>query len=193
MPPSTAAFSDTMTIIIDPGHGMSNKRSGQYDPGACAGGAEEASIAMDWCNELRTILQSKGHRVIRTRIDSHDPCPVWRRDDIARSYKGDIMISLHCNSGGGSASGAEVFYRGSDDKSMAAKISAAVAGALSIRDRGAKTEKESQHASLAVLEFDKCWLLEIGFIDHIGDRTKMIDPAIRKRACEAIASVILSA
>lgn len=182
-----------MTIIIDPGHGMSNKRSGQYDPGACAGGAEEASIAMDWANELRSIIQAKGHRVIRTRIDGHDPCPVWRRDDIARSYKGDRMISIHCNSAGGSVSGTEVFYRGADDKAMAAKLSAAVAGVLSIRDRGAKTEKESQHASLAVMEFDKCWLLEIGFIDHAGDRAKMLDPTFRKRACEVIADVILSA
>lgn len=182
-----------MTIIIDPGHGMSNRRRGIYDPGACADGATEASIAMDWANELRAIIQSLGHRVVRTRVDSHDPAPVSRRDDIAYSYHGDRMISLHCNSGGGgSASGTEVFYRGADDREMAAKLSAAVAGALSIRDRGAKTEAESQHSSLAVMEFDKCWLLEIGFIDHAGDRAKMLDPDTRKRTCNVIADVLLA-
>jgi N-acetylmuramoyl-L-alanine amidase len=181
------------TVIVDPGHGMGNRERGVYDPGACAGGAQEASIAMDWANELRSILMAKSFKVIRTRRDAADPAPVSRRDDIATSYGGDIMISLHCNSGGGKASGAEVFYRGADDKEMAAKLSAAVARVLGIPDRGPKLEKDSQHKSLAVLEFDKCWLLEIGFIDHAGDRAKMLDPAIRKRACEAIASVILAA
>jgi N-acetylmuramoyl-L-alanine amidase len=181
------------TVIVDPGHGMGNRERGVYDPGACSGGAEEASIAMDWGNELRSQLMAKGFKVIRTRRDAKDPAPVSRRDDIAVSYGGDIMISLHCNSGGGKASGAEVFYRGADDKTMAAKLSAAVAEVLGIRDRGAKTEKECQHKSLAVLEFDKCWLIEIGFIDHAGDRAKMLDPTIRKAGCAAIVDVILSA
>ena len=103
------------------------------------------------------------------------------------------MISLHCNSGGGKASGTEVFYRGANDKALAAKLSAAVASALGIRNRGAKTEKESQHKSLAVLEFDKCWLLEIGFIDHDGDRAKMLDPVMREKVCNVIADVITGA
>ena len=82
------------TIIIDPGHGMSNRKSGVYDSGAVSNGITEAAIAMDWANELRSILISRKHKVVRTRVDAKDPCPVWRRDDIARSYKGDIMISL---------------------------------------------------------------------------------------------------
>lgn len=179
------------TIILDPGHGMSNRKRGQYDPGACAGGATEAAIVMDWANELRSILTAKKYRVIRTRIDANDPAPVSRRDDIAVSYGGDCMLSIHCNSGGGKATGTEVFYRGADDKEMAAKLSATVAKVLDVKDRGAKTEKESQHTSLAVLEFDKCWLLEIGFIDHDGDRSKMLDPKIRKSACIAIANILI--
>lgn len=180
------------TIILDPGHGMSNRRRGQYDPGACSGGATEAAIAMDWANELRRILRARKHRVIRTRVDAKDPAPVSRRDDIAVSYGGDLMLSIHCNSSGANASGTEVFYRGTDDREMARKLSAAVSEVLGIRDRGAKTESQSQHSALAVMEFDKCWLLEIGFIDHAGDRAKMLDPLLRKKACEAIADVLLS-
>ena len=181
----------TMIIILDPGHGMSNRSRGVYDPGAEAAGNTEAAIAMDWANELRAILIARKHKVVRTRVDAKDPCPVSRRDDIAVSYGGDLMLSIHCNSGGGKASGTEVFYRGSDDKAMAAKLSATVSSVLGIKNRGAKTEKESQHPALAVMEFDKCWLLELGFIDHAGDRTKMLDPALRRKACEAIADVII--
>lgn len=180
-------------VIVDPGHGMSNRERGVYDPGACSGGEQEASIAMEWGNELRSQLMAKGVKVIRTRRDAKDPAPVSRRDDIAVSYGGDIMISLHCNSGGGKASGAEVFYRGADDNAMAAKLSAAVASVLGIRDRGAKTEKECQHKSLAVMEFDKCWLIELGFIDNAGDRAKLLDPVLRAAGCKAIVDVILAA
>ncbi len=179
-----------MTIILDPGHGMGNRKRGVYDPGACFGNISEAAIAMEWANELRAILKDRKQTVVRTRVDAKDPCPVSRRDDIATSYGGDIMISIHCNSGGGT--GAEVFYRGADDRAMAEKLSTVVSATLGIKNRGSKTESESQHASLAVMEFDKCWLIELGFIDNSDDRAKMLEPALRNAACMAIADVILS-
>jgi N-acetylmuramoyl-L-alanine amidase len=179
-------------IIIDPGHGMSNRKSGVYDTGATAAGHTEAAIALDWANELRGIIRAAGHKVVRTRIDEKDPCPVSRRDDIARAYGGDVMISLHCNAANGTASGVETFYRGSDDRKMAAKLTAAVCGVLVLPNRGPKTEQASQHASLAVMEFDKCWLVELGFIDNPKDRAKLLDPELRRKGCQAIADVILA-
>jgi len=181
------------TIIIDPGHGMSNRKPGVYDPGACSAGYTEAGIVMDWANELREVLKQRGAIVIRTRINAKEPCPVSRRDDIAREYHGDRMISLHCNAANGSASGTETFYRGADDLDIAKKLTAAVCGALGTKNRGPKTESQSQHSSLAVLEFDKCWLLELGFIDNHEDRAKMLDPELRRKACEALATVLLAA
>lgn len=181
-----------LTIILDAGHGMSNRKPGVYDPGACSAGQSEAAIVMEWANELRSILLDRGAAVVRTRRDAKDPCPVSRRDDIARAYGGDMMISLHCNAATGTASGTEAFYRGADDRQMAAKLTAAVCSALGTPNRGPKTEHASQHASLAVMEFDKCWLIEIGFIDHHGDRTKMLHPVLRRKACQALADVILA-
>ncbi len=178
------------TLIIDPGHGMSNRQRGKYDPGACAGGHSEAAIVMDWANELRGILKERGHRVIRTRVDDKDPCPVSRRDDIATSYGGDIMISLHCNAANGRASGTETFYRGADDRELAKRLTDALCAVLGTPNRGPKTEHDSQHASLAVMEFPKCWLIELGFIDHLGDRAKLLDPAMRRKACVAIADLV---
>ena len=179
-----------MTIIIDPGHGMSNRRSGSYDPGACSGNYTEAAIVMDWANTLREILKERGHRVVRTRVDAKDPAPVSRRDDIARAYGGDKMISLHCNAANGTASGIETFYRGEDDKAMAKDLTDALCAVMGLPNRGPKNEHESQHSSLAVMEFGKCWLIELGFIDNPVDRAKLLDPALRKKACEAIADVI---
>lgn len=182
-----------MKIIIDPGHGMSNRERGKFDPGAVSGGLQESTIAMQWANELRGVLLVSGHEVVRTRVDEKDPCPVSRRDDIAVSYGGKRMISLHCNAANGKASGTETFFRGEDDRKMAEDLTAAVCEILGTKNRGAKTEKESQHSSLAVMEFDKCWLLEIGFIDNPEDRRKMTDPTLRLQACRAIAEVITRA
>lgn len=179
-----------LSICMDPGHGMGNKRRGVYDTGAVSGGVEEATIAMTWVNELRARLQKDGHRVIRTRVDAKDPCPVWRRDDIAVSYGCDIMLSFHCNAANGKASGTEVFYRGADDREMARKLSAAVSSGLGLKDRGAKTEAQSQHSALAVLEFDKCWLIELGFIDNPIDRAQMLDKELMIETCRAIAGIL---
>lgn len=178
------------TIIIDPGHGMSNRKPGVYDPGACAAHHSEAAIVMEWANELRAALKERGAKVIRTRVDEKDPCPVSRRDDIARAYGGDIMVSLHCNAATGTASGVETFYRGEDDRPMAARLTDALCGVLQLPNRGPKTEKSSQHSSLAVMEFDKCFLIELGFIDNPKDRAKLLDPDLRRKSCEAIADAI---
>ncbi len=180
-----------MTIIIDPGHGMSNRRAGVFDPGAVSDGVRESDIAMAWANELREILITAGHRVVRTRVDEKDPAPVGERAAIARQYGGEIMISFHCNAANGQANGTETFYRGASNRPKAEAINRAVVESLGTKSRGAKTESQSQHARLAVMGFQPCFLVEIGFIDHDGDRTKMLNAALRHRACEAIARQIV--
>lgn len=177
-------------IILDPGHGMSNRKSGIYDPGAVSAGISEEKIVMEWANIIREILIAVGHKVIRTRVDLNDPAPVGQRAHIARKYKGEIMLSLHCNAFNGTASGTETFYRGDSNKPLATRINAAVTEALGTVSRGVKTENQSQHARLAVMEFQPCFLLEIGFIDHPGDRAKMLDPQLRRKACEALAAIL---
>ncbi len=178
-------------IILDPGHGMDNKRAGRYDSGAVAGSVTEAEIVMDWANELRDILRSRKIAVVRTRAHNWDSAPVGQRAAIARRYKGDIMVSLHCNAANGKANGTETFYRGSENRAMAVLLNQAVVDSLKTRNRGAKTEDKSQHGRLAIMAFQPCFLIELGFIDHSGDRTKMLDPALRYNTCLALADVLL--
>lgn len=167
---------------------MSNRKPGGYDPGACNGKFQEATIALEWANELRAILQKSGHKVVRTRVDANDHAPVSKRAGIAKEFGGEIMLSIHCNAANGKASGAECIHRGNQAK--AAALSKACATALGIKDRGPKVEADSQHGRLAVMVFQPCFLLEIGFIDNAGDLAAMIDPVKRKSACEAIAALL---
>lgn len=178
------------TIIIDPGHGMGNKRAGRFDPGAISNGVREADVVMDWANELRDILRARKYRVIRTRAHPNDAAAISQRARIAREYGGDIMLSLHCNSHNGSANGTETFYRGAEHREKAKQITDAVCSSLGTRSRGAKVESQSQHGRLAVMSFQPCFLLEIGFLDHAGDRAKMLSSELRRKACEALADTL---
>jgi N-acetylmuramoyl-L-alanine amidase len=181
------------TICLDPGHGLGNRSAGKYDPGAVSNGVEEASVAMAWANNLRQLLIAKGCKVIRTRRDHKDPAPVGKRAGIAREYGCQILVSLHTNAATGTAQGTETFYRGAERKSLAKQLNDAVVEALDTRDRGVKTEGQSQHARLAVMAFQPCFLLELGFIDHAGDRAKMLDPVLRHKACEKLAEILVAA
>ena len=182
-------------VIIDPGHGMGNRRAVRYDCGAVSadGKITEAEIVMSYANIIRDLLRSKKIPVVRTRIDDKDPAPVSQRARIARDYHGTIMISLHCNAANGRASGTETYYRGEANKPMAAKLNLAVCQALSTGSRGVKTEKDSQHGTLAVMNFQPCFLIELGFIDHSGDLTKMLNHDRRQECCRAIVNTILEA
>lgn len=176
-----------LTVILDPGHGMANRRAGVFDPGAVSANATEADIAMVWVNDLRAILMTDGHKVVRTRVDHKDPASVGGRAQIASRYSGEIMISLHCNAANGEAHGTETFYRGESNRGLAETLNAAVCTALGTRNRGAKTERSSQHARLAIMAFQPCFLIELGFIDHAEDLRKMTDHTLRVAACKAIA------
>jgi N-acetylmuramoyl-L-alanine amidase len=178
-------------IILDAGHGMGNRTAGVFDPGAVSAGVREADIALDYVNELRSILRERGARVIRTRRDHADPAPVAERANIARHYNGEIMLSFHCNAHNGTPRGTETFYRGLANKQEATTLNAAVCNALGTRNRGAKNESQSQHGSLAIMRFQPCFLIELGFIDNDSDRAAMLDPAKRRAACLAIADILL--
>lgn len=176
-------------LCIDIGHGMSNIKRGVFDPGAVSGSLREADIALEWGNNLRKHCQARGLPCIRTRVDNEDPAPVSRRDDIAVSYGCNLMFSLHCNSGGGT--GVEVFFRGEEDRAFAQILSSAVATCLGLKDRGAKTERESQHKSLAVMDFKDAFLIELGFIDNEIDRARLRSDRLQWETCAVLSGLAL--
>lgn len=192
-----------MTLCIDPGHGMSNRKSGVYDTGAAvctrrgvAGSVDqwvyEAEIVMEFANELRQVLLGMGHQVIRTRKDALDPTPLADRAKIAKRFHCDMLISLHCNASDGRGRGTETFYRGASNKGLAQACNAAVCASLGTRNRGVKLEAQSQHARLAVLNFPRAVLIELAFIDHPEDRAALMDETKMLLAAQALAEAITS-
>jgi N-acetylmuramoyl-L-alanine amidase len=164
-----------MRLAIDPGHGWQNRRPGQYDPGACSGGHCEADVVLQWALSGRWVLGNLGIATWLTRDDDRDSDPVSTRDDRAELAGCTKFISLHCNSANPGATGTETFYRDSADKVWAQKVQDAAIHALGLRNRGLKTEAQSQHPRLAVFDFDgPACLLELGFITNAVDRQAML-------------------
>jgi N-acetylmuramoyl-L-alanine amidase len=177
-----------MKLCIDPGHGMSNTRSGVFDSGATAGGVREADIALAWGLTLKAEAAAVGIPVWMTRYDNDDPDPVGTRDDRAKAAGCTHFIAIHCNDADSpAATGVETYYRDDADHALAAIVQAAALAATGLRTRGLKPEGDSQHNKLAVFSFPgPCALVEIGFITNAGDRAKMLSRNVRIAFADAV-------
>lgn len=173
-------------LCIDPGHGMSNRRDGRYDPGAVSGGLQEADVALMWALTGKWVLQREGIEVFLTRDDDRDEAPVGLRDDRAGQAGCTHFISLHCNAGGGR--GAETYFRDEADEAFALAVHRVLMRTAMTHSRGVKHESLSQHGKLAVFGFHgPACLVELGFIDNAVDRDLLMNRDARIRFWEGMA------
>jgi N-acetylmuramoyl-L-alanine amidase len=82
------------TIIIDPGHGGK-------DPGAQVGGVSEAQVTLAVGLLLKEKLTKLGYKALLTR-EKDEYVSLDERPKFASNKGGDLFVSLHCNSIGGS-------------------------------------------------------------------------------------------
>jgi N-acetylmuramoyl-L-alanine amidase len=88
------------TIIVDPGHGgKPSGTTGNYSHGASGSYSSERNVTLALALKLQKELEKElpSVKVVLTRTTDDDVS--WqRRAAIANENKGDIFISLHCNS-----------------------------------------------------------------------------------------------
>lgn len=101
--------SKPFTVIIDPGHGG-------HDPGAInhSMGIQEKKVTLSVGRRLRDLIQQRNPevRVLMTRSDDRF-ISLQGRCDYANNNRGDLFISIHCNSATGiSARGSESYVLG---------------------------------------------------------------------------------
>jgi N-acetylmuramoyl-L-alanine amidase len=87
------------TIIVDAGHGNRGPGMSRYSPGSEGSYSLERNVTLSIALKLQKAIEKdmQGVRVVMTRT-TPDDVPFQRRADIANSNKGDIFISIHCNS-----------------------------------------------------------------------------------------------
>jgi N-acetylmuramoyl-L-alanine amidase len=182
-----------MKVAIDPGHGMSNRQAGIFDPGAThvenGFRHEEATIALKYALTLKDMFRARGHDVFMTRDDPEDHAPVGKRALNAKNAGCEAFISLHLNDfDDDSASGLEVLYRDTDDKVFAQKLQDTLLEITAFKDRKIKKRDD-----LAVLKFQgPASLIELGFIANDGNRETLLNPQKREAICDGIANVTIS-
>lgn len=178
-----------MKICIDPGHGMSNRQPGIFDPGAThmenGFRFHESAMALRYALAVKDALRARQIDVFMTRDDEQDHAPVVRRAAMAQAAGCDALISIHLNDAESDAAhGTEVLYR--DDEALARRMQQLLVQATGLRDRGIK-----QRTDLAVLKFDgPAVLLELGFIANDNDRAVLLSPQIRSAVADGIASLV---
>lgn len=103
-----------LTVALDAGHGG-------FDPGAEAGGEEEADLVLAFAQELRKALEARGVEVVMTR-DSDVFVRLEDRMTIAREGGADLFLSLHADAlPEGQAAGATVYLWNSRANTRAAR------------------------------------------------------------------------
>lgn len=181
-----------MKICIDPGHGMSNKQNGIFDPGAThvENGFlfREADIVLRYGLALKDALRARQVEVFMTRDDATDHAPVSRRASMAKAAGCELFLSIHLNDfEADEANGIEVLYRDEPDRALAEKLLAALLPITQIKSRGIKIRSD-----LAVLKFDgPAALIELGFIANDQDRNRLLDAQVRDSVAKAIAEVVI--
>lgn len=105
-------------IVLDPGHGMSNRKFGVMDWGdAKYKDYREADITLKEAENIKKMLNPNLYNVILTRIDNYKSAPINSRPELANRLNADMFVSLHVNNNfkNRNMHGFEVYYR--DDKS----------------------------------------------------------------------------
>lgn len=147
-----------MSVFVSAGHS-------DADPGAVGFGRREADIAVEFRNATAFYLQRDK---VPHELDGNGTTnlPLITAAPKARRHK--IAVEFHCNAAGSpAATGCEVLCAPKDNE-LSAKICAALASTLQIRNRGVKPENSGPHKRLAFVQAGGI-IVELFFISNKGD------------------------
>ena len=107
-----------LVVVLDPGHGG-------YDPGAIANGTNEKILTLKIAKYCKDALEKNGRiQVYMTRESdtsvggaTNASADLKNRVSFAVSKNADLFVSIHLNSAGAAAYGAEVYYPNSNYRS----------------------------------------------------------------------------
>ena len=188
-------------VVVDPGHGLSNRTPGVFDPGIVGvNGTREADLTLNYAFCLEEKLGALGIGTALTRRSNVEPCPLLRRTRVAREQSASLLLSIHFNGDAeagnspadGKVKGCEVLYRSLVNDNESERIARGVAFAMSkhIKLRGTGTVDRQ---NLAVLHYQPSILIEVGFLDDPEDAALLLSDAFMAAAMESVAAAVAQA
>ncbi|WP_181781788.1 N-acetylmuramoyl-L-alanine amidase [Pseudonocardia pini] len=169
-------------IVVDPGHGG-------LDRGVQAAGVCEADLMWDLARRLVGRMSATGMEALLSRRE--DTCPTdAERAAFANEANADLVLSLHSDANRSvHAQGVATFHFG-NGSGATSTVGEALAGLIQreLLTRTAMLDCGSQGRTWEMLRLTRMPTVrvELGYLTHIGDRQKLLDPAFRDVVAEGI-------
>jgi N-acetylmuramoyl-L-alanine amidase len=169
-------------IVVDPGHGGP-------DRGVVVAGVCEADLMWDLARRLVGRMSATGMEAALSRRE--DTCPPdAERAAFANTTGADLVLSLHSDANPSiHAQGLATFHFGSETGATST-VGEALAGLIQreLVTRTAMLDCRSQPRTWELLRLTRMPTVrvEVGYLTHIGDRRKLLDPVFRDVVAEGI-------
>jgi N-acetylmuramoyl-L-alanine amidase len=169
-------------IVVDPGHGGP-------DRGVMASGVAEADLMWDLARRLVGRMAATGMDVMLSRQEDTCPSEV-ERAAFANSTSADLVLSLHTDANASMhAQGLATFHFG-NGSGATSTVGEALAGYIQreLLTRTGMYDCRTQGRTWELLRLTRMPTVrvEIGYLTHIGDRRRLLDPAFRDVVAEGI-------
>ena len=169
-------------IVVDPGHGGT-------DRGVVVGGVAEADLMWDLARRLVGRMAATGMDAMLTRQENTCPTEL-ERAAFANSAAADLVLSLHSDASYSMhAHGLATFHFG-NRSGATSTVGETLAGfihrELLIRTALFDCRSQAQTWELLRLTYMPTVRIEVGYLTHLGDRTRLLDPAFRDVVAEGI-------
>jgi N-acetylmuramoyl-L-alanine amidase len=188
-PRSSYVPTNPKLIVLDPGHGGS-------DRGSIHGDLVEAVLNLDISKRVRTLLIARGWQVELTHdtdVDVYQPNDSARdelqaRDNIANHAGARLLVSIHCNAYiNAGPNGTTIYYSKPMDVPLAQTLDSTLDGlSLGTKDDGIVKSRlyVTLHANMPSV------LIETAFESNPSDAAKLESSDWRQRIAEGIANGI---
>jgi N-acetylmuramoyl-L-alanine amidase len=184
---STYVPSNPHLIVIDPGHGGSDRGSSRH-------GVDEADLALDISKRLRDVLIARGWQVRMTHdtdVDVYAPNDSARqelqaRDDVANNAGARLFVSIHANAFINSGPYGTTCYISKPSDVAFAKFVETQLASDGTKDDGIV----KSHLYVTLHALMPAVLVETAFISNPNDFALLTSPAWRQKMAELIANGI---
>lgn len=168
------------TVVLDAGHGG-------RDSGARSGvtGALEKDLTMDMVQRVKRELG--GSFAVRMMRDDDRFVDLDERAARAAAM-GDVLVSIHFNSGPSSVRGPETYYWRVDSHGLAVRMQRGMA-AVSPAENGSRGMVRRRLRLTRNPEIP-CVLIEVGYLSNPGEARLCSDAGYRQRMAKAVADAI---
>jgi len=132
-------------------------------------------------------FSDRGYNTLMNRNDN-SRCDKDTKLALYGAYRPTMLLEFHYNIGGGKAEGLEVWYKDgcANGKRLAEILAARLSASAGLRNRGAKSDKNSPGGSFYICQsFPLAVLIECAFLDNPNDVRKLDSASARQRFAKA--------